>query len=173
MKRRRDKKSAIDIDLTSMLDVIFILLMVLMCNQAMATEEARGDLDYWMHKYDVEAGENGTRKDQIDKYENANEYVQYVTVYANYEVSNPKTRHIRIAYNNEEAINDIEITPTTQNQAYESFVSEITNFIEDNESTPIILTLNEDQILYRDQKELYKKLQELSETHNNLYSITK
>ena len=169
--KRRNRRQGPDIDLTPLLDVIFIVLMVVMCQQSLTSNAEKETITELENNMEVVEAENEIMKTQLDNYENENQLVAYITLKADYEKNDPKTRHIRLAYNDESVIEDIVITPDTQVQAYDQFVKEISTFVESKEGVPVLLTLEDEGILYRDHVRLEKEIAQLQETYSNLYLI--
>ena len=169
--KRRNRRQGPDIDLTPLLDVIFIVLMVVMCQQSLTSNAEKETITELENNMEVVEAENEIMKTQLDNYENETQLVAYITLKADYEKNNPKTRHIRLAYNDESVIEDIVITPDTQVQAYDQFVQEISTFVESKEGVPVLLTLEDEGILYRDHVRLEKEIARLQETYSNLYLI--
>ncbi len=164
MKKKNRENKIIDIDLTSMLDVIFIVLMVVMCQQVLGLSKAsqeKEDLENMVKVYQV-----------LEEAEEGN-FVAYTSLRVDFEDANPKVRHIRLLYGNNPAIKEIEITPETEDSAYEEFVSSTENFLDDNKSIPVMLVIGEDGILYRDHERMEKEIKKLQETHSNLYYVQK
>lgn len=159
--------------MTPLLDVIFIVLMVVMCHQTLDSQNAQETIDTLEEKLDDATGKNGIYETQLGAYENANDLVAYVTLYADYETTNPKTRNIRLAYNNDVAFDTITITPTTETESYEKFQEEMEMFLTEKENMPVLIVLDDSHILYRDQQQLAKILQELDDKHDNLYQTGK
>ena len=169
--KRRNRRQGPDIDLTPLLDVIFIVLMVVMCQQSLTSNAEKETITELENNMEVVEAENEIMKTQLDNYENETQLVAYITLEADYEKNDPKTRHIRLAYNDESVIEDIVITPDTQVQAYDQFVQEISTFVESKEGVPVLLTLEDEGILYRDHVRLEKEIAQLQETYSNLYLI--
>jgi biopolymer transport protein ExbD len=169
--RRRNKKIGPDIDLTPLLDVIFIVLMVVMCQQSLTSESKEEQIAALENSLEETEADNKVMKTQLETAENEERLVAYITLYAQYEKNDPKTRHIKLAYNEEPVIEDIVITPDTQVQAYTQFAEEISSFMEDKEGMPVLLTLDDNDILYRDHVRLEKEINALRETYSNLYII--
>lgn len=164
-------KVKLDLDLTPLLDVIFIVLMVVMCQMSINSEserektvEAKNAAEEAQAKYEVATT-------QLENYENEDQLVAFITLNAMYEKNDPKTRHIRLAYNDETLIEDIVITPETQEQAYGQFVEEITSFVQSKEGSPVLLSIDDSRILYRDYDRLEKEIASLQEAYNNLFLI--
>jgi biopolymer transport protein ExbD len=164
-------KVKLDLDLTPLLDVIFIVLMVVMCQMSINSEserektvEAKNAAEEAQAKYEVATT-------QLENYENEDQLVAFITLNAMYEKNDPKTRHIRLAYNDETLIEDIVITPETQEQAYGQFVEEITSFVQSKEGSPVLLSIDDSRILYRDYRRLEQEIKSLRATYNNLFLI--
>ncbi|WP_155830737.1 hypothetical protein [Butyrivibrio sp. AE3009] len=164
-------KVKLDLDLTPLLDVIFIVLMVVMCQMSINSEserektvEAENAAEEAQAKYEVATT-------QLENYENEDQLVAFITLNAMYEKNDPRTRHIRLAYNDETLIEDIVITPETQEQAYGQFVEEITSFVQSKEGSPVLLSIDDSRILYRDYDRMEKEIASLQEVYNNLFLI--
>ena len=172
MKRLRNR-TGVEFDMTPLLDVIFIVLMVVMCHQTLDTQKAQETIVELETELDDANGRNGLYETQLGAYENANDLVAYVTLYADYETSNPKTRHIKMAYNNDIAFDEITITPTTEAEMFDEFQNEMESFLTEKENTPVLLILDDSHILYRDQQKMTKILQELDDKYDNFYQAGK
>lgn len=164
-------KVKLDLDLTPLLDVIFIVLMVVMCQMSINSEserektvEAENAAEEAQAKYEVVTT-------QLENYENEDQLVAFITLNAMYEKNDPKTRHIRLAYNDATLIEDIVITPDNQEDAYIQFAYEITSFLEEKEGSPVLLSIDDSRILYRDYVRMEKEIASLQEAYNNLFLI--
>ncbi len=161
----------LDIDLTPLLDVIFIVLMVVMCHQSLGTQAAEQKIGQLTKELDVVTDANGRYKDQLYTYDNANVWVAHVTMRADYDEENPKTRHIQLVYNNDTAFNEITITPETEENGFETLERNMKEFLDKETGKPVLLALNEERILYRDQVKISQMLTELENQYKNLYLI--
>ncbi len=164
---------SLDIDLTSLLDVIFIVLMVVMCHQALGTQAAEQEIEELITQLDSAVAENEVHETQLNAYENANDLVAYVTLRADYDTQNPRTRHIQLAYNNDVAFEEITITPETEKTGYATLEDNMNQFLTEKAGMPVLIVLNEDHILYRDQVKISQLLDELGELYTNLYQTGK
>ena len=96
MKRRHRAKSDIVIDLTSLLDVVFIVLLVVICRQHILTDSQQEKMG------DVEAREALAQEkyelymDQLETADQLNQYVWAVSVYARYSSEKVTERHISV-----------------------------------------------------------------------------
>ncbi len=161
MKKLLNRRS-LDFDLTPLLDVIFIILMVVMCKLAL-------DNNVMTTRLDDATSTKNTIETQADTYSNVNKLVAFITLNADYESGNPKNRHIKLAYNDDSNIIDIVITPDTEKKSFDDFNKQLEDFIEANKDKPVLLTLDEERILYRDHLELSRIIEDLQKKYNNLY----
>lgn len=165
-QRKRHNKRNIFIDLTSLLDVVFIFLMIVLCNQQNETREAQAK--------NIEASEIMEQaKVQLELYTDQMDSVDnlcLVSVYARYEPDNITKRHLSIKRKGEE-IEEIEMMGNNTKEALETLESNLRAYIELNKEKPIILSLNEkdENILYRDEKEILKIFDKLKQELKNVY----
>lgn len=169
----KKKTNGLDIDLTPLLDVIFIVLMVVMCHQALDSKSSEEELVLVHEQLEDAVAENEVHETQLHAYEDANDLVAYVTLRADYDTQNPRIRHIQLAYNNDVAFEEITITPETEKTGYASLEDNMNQFLSEKESMPVLIVLNEEHILYRDQVKISQMLDELGEQNTNLYQTGK
>jgi len=136
------------IDLTSLLDVIFILLIVVMCNYQMVKDPAP--------------------EPEIIPVITDN---PSVTVYMDFDDNDIKTRYARLIWD-ETTINDIAVLPGSEETAFDEIEQSIQQFINEHSEEPVFIVLDETKILYRDQKRMSEMLTELSSNNRNLYFRT-
>ncbi len=168
MKRLRNKTNTV-FDMTPLLDVIFIVLMVVMCHQTLDTQETQENLEQMSVELEEAVAENELHETQLLTYENAENIVAYVTLYADYDPVDRKTRHIRLAYNNDIAFEEITISPETEEEGYAVLKANMTDFLSKHSDMPVMLTLNQEKTLYRDQVEIAALLEELSGQFDHLF----
>lgn len=162
-------RTGISLDMTPLLDVIFIVLMVVLCHQTMDAQTTQQDLKQLTNQRDEAVAENEMHESQLHAYEDANNLVAYITLRADYATQDPKTRHIQLAYNDSVAFEEITITPETAERGYTLFENNMKQFLNEKKDMPVLIVLNEDHILYRDQMEISRILGELDEQYTNLY----
>ncbi|MBQ7678811.1 MAG: hypothetical protein IJT34_03070 [Butyrivibrio sp.] len=167
--RKPGSRLGLELDLTPMLDVIFIVLMVVMCHQTLDTQTAREELVQLQDTLDQVTAENAVREAQLYAYENEDALVAHVVLYADYETNNPRIRHIRLTRDNESVIEDITIEPGAEDAAYERCREALSAYLTESDALPVMLLLDDTQILYRDQIQLEGMLQELRAEYRNLY----
>lgn len=187
------KKSDLPIDLTSLLDVIFIVLLVVLCSQQVtndtieqraAQNAAAADMTLEQARLIredalTEAGQiksdasealqmQEVYKEQLANYANADSYISFITVYVDYNPVTIEKRHIRVLLNDSE-IRTITLTKENRDEAIDEFYEYLVGFIQDHTEGPIVMSVNLDQILYRDEKVVSATLQDLSGKYKNVY----
>lgn len=168
-QRRRHNKGDILIDLTSLLDIIFIFLMIVVCNQQNMTSEIQTQKSEAITLTEQARTQLELYTDQLDSIDN----LCLVSVNARYEPSNITTRYITILKNGEnpEMLESIEMKGNHTAEALKTLESNLRSYIESNKEKPVILSLNEkdDNILYRDEKEILKIFDTLKQEFPNVY----
>lgn len=178
---KKDKKSRslsrILIDLTPLLDVIFIVLIVVLAGQDnYSTEADRKYAEAEKYVIDVNAemeeidAENSVLKEQMSSYSALNEYFNVVTVYAAYSPENRKFRTIYIKVNTDET-QKINLNPSNSQDAWNECRKFIEDIIKKDESLPMILSINtsgDDKMLYRDESSINDMFADLMRKYQNL-----
>ena len=158
------------IDLTPLLDVVFLVLIVVLAGQDNYNTEADrkyAEAEQYVkeaaEKIDETEAENSVLTEQMDAYSSLNEFFNVVTVYAAYSRENRKLRTIYIKVNTDDTVT-INLNPSNVTSAW----SECRNYIEDiikkDESLPMILSLdlnNSEKMLYRDEQSINDMFMEL------------
>lgn len=153
------------IDLTPLLDVIFILLIVVLTFQDDYSAKADAKVSE-AEEYVDQANDDIAKKnaeldvvnEQLDNYANMNTYVTAVSIYASYQPSNRKYREIHIQINADEP-KLINLNPSNSDEAW----NECKDFVEQyiSPDTPMIISVKNEKMLYRDE-------QKITEICNNL-----
>ena len=170
MRSRRNKRDDLLIDLTSLLDVIFIILLVVICSQQLtkwdyesreqeATETVR-DAEAIAELY----------QDQMETHDKLNEYVVKLSVYSDFNPEQITLRKVRILKESE-AIETIDLIGANTADAFAKLEKSLEDYIAENSDKPVILSLNEgdEKILYRDEKAILAIFESLSENYTNVY----
>lgn len=155
------------IDLTPLLDVIFILLIVILTYQddfGKKADEAllKAQEIEQQAKDDVAAAESSKNavQEQLDTYENLYNSVNVVTIYASYVPSNRKYRTLHVQVN----ANDLwetEINPSNEERIWDECLNYIETEIAKKPGIPTIFSILDEQMLYRDEMsmlDLYDRL---------------
>lgn len=171
MRERRSKRNDLAIDLTSLLDVIFIILLVVLCSQQITKLQYEKREQTVAEKVQETEAEYELYKDQLDTGDNLNQYVFAVSVYSNY---NPDLITVRTIYILKEGqeIEHYDLNGNDTVGALDKFKNDLSKYIQDNSNNqPVILSLNEkdEKILYRDEKAILEIFDELKKEYSNIY----
>ncbi len=148
------------IDLTPLLDVIFIILIVVLCNQKKYNDEADIIVDN-MHEevsaaHDEAADATATSetyKEQLGAYADLEDYVNVVTIYASYTPSNRKFRKIHVVINTDEE-KVFDLNPSNTNKAWDDCRKYVEEVILQDTSVPAIISVKNEKMLYRDEQQI-------------------
>ena len=177
MKRRHRAKSDILIDLTSLLDVIFIVLLVVIARQQTLTEKTKdqvnsaGEVLEQAEALALEAqAKYELYMDQLEMADQLNQYVFAVSVYASYSSEDVTHRTIRILREGEE-IQAFELRGEKTDDKIAAFKTAMEDYIAAHPDQPVILSLNEndEKILYRDEKAIQSVFQDLIRRYDNVF----
>ena len=178
MKMRLGKNKSIGqfiIDLTPLLDVVFILLIVVLSfqdaysadadNKISEAQQIESDANDLVSKTE---SKDATISEQLDTYANLNDYVNIVTIYADYQPSNRKYRTIYLAINDTD-VKEISLNPSNGDVAWSECEETIKQCLEDNLGVPTIYAIKNEKMLYRDEQMIIKMFSELSSSYDNIY----
>lgn len=165
-KNRKIKKDFI-IDLTSLLDVIFIILLVVMVGEKDSSAQQQQDLEE-----QIEQAENDKQlyEDMLDTQNNLSKYVYAVSITVPYDKDEIHKREIMLlTEGSEPQIFTLKGKDTTDTLA--EFKESLVASIASHADCPVILSLNDDdeKILYRDENAVSDILYELSAEYDNVY----
>lgn len=173
-RKKRNSRNDIVIDLTSLLDVIFIILLVFIVG-----EENEATID----QQELAVLEDAAQQ-QVSEYQNAEQ------LYQNMLNTNDNIRNyvwlvsITVPFNNDEIhkrtikilpeggeVQEFDLIGNDVEAPLQAFKDSLGKSISEHSECPIILALNEDneKILYRDEKTVSRILFELSEEYDNVY----
>ncbi len=179
MRKKRRNKNDIIIDLTALLDVVFIVLLVLVCQLKdirSEVEETRAMAEETMQEASALKQEAESSKylyeNQIETANSLNNYIISISVSVLYQEDNPEIREIRILKENEEFENPIKLEGNTDiKDRYDEFEEIITRFADENPEQPILMSLvdNEERTLYRDENLMLESFDNLSDDNSNIY----
>lgn len=168
MRRQRKRKYRGDIliDLTSLLDVIFIVLMIVLCNQQNATNEVLAQQEEAVQLSEQAKAQLWLYSDQMDTVDQ----FCMVSINARYDPNNVTTRHIYVQKNGKD-IEQIDLRGNNTDEQFDRLEELLKEYIESNEDKPIIFSLNEgdESILYRDEKAIQKIFDDLKNSSKDVY----
>lgn len=172
MRRRIKDKTKIELDLTSLLDVIFIILMIVMCHSMVTASVAESKVE---DTTEIEQ-ELSEAQDTIAMYEareqeilNVEDRVLFLSIYVDFDETDVKTRTIKLMYDESFEIEPIVITSVDEQSQYKLFESKLSEYLSNNADKPVLMTLDEKNILYRDHEKVYEILDDLKEMYPNLF----
>lgn len=170
--RRKRKNSGRDviIDLTSLLDVMFIILLVVLWGQQNNNEnliklqaeteqtKAMAEAQYMLYEQQTEIADN------------INQFVWAASVVVPYDENDVTQRTILLLKEGEE-IESFLLAGNNVTDSVAAFKECLTAYIVANEDKPVILSLNDkdENILYRDEVMVTDIFLELAEEYSNVY----
>ncbi len=173
MKKDKKEKSIgkILIDLTPLLDVVFIVLIVVFAGQKNKIAESESaKLAAQSSQAAIEA-QNAVLDGQMANYEDVNAYFSLISVYAGFDPSNRVRRTVYIKVNDGD-IKTVAINPSDADKRWEECEEYIEEVIgrEDNLYTILsVNTVSEEGMLYRDEQRILKMFGDISSKHANVY----
>lgn len=188
MKHRLKNKLNTVVELTSLLDVIFIVLMIVICNQQINLEEKGHDVEAAYEEAalltaEAEAAlteaedlraeaeaEKALFEEHLEKFEDISSQMTTVTVIIDYQPSNLRTRTIRLMAD-ADTPETITITPETENDAYTKFEEKLEDLVAQAEASdkPVVISIDMTRILYRDELRAEEVLSAVYGRHGNLF----
>ena len=188
MKHRLKNKLNTVVELTSLLDVIFIVLMIVICNQQINLEEKGHDVEAAYEEValltaEAEAAlseaedlraeaeaEKALFEEHLEKFEDISSQMTTVTVIIDYQPSNLRTRTIRLMAD-ADTPETITITPETENDAYTKFEEKLEDLVTQAEASdkPVVISIDMTRILYRDELRAEEVLSAVYGRHGNLF----
>lgn len=176
-KRRRGRD--IFIDLTSLLDVVMIVLLVVICHLQMletSANDQNSEVKEQLQAAEQKLGEaeeaSDLYKEQLNAMEGMSEYLVFISVSIPYE-ENPEIRHIRLTSTNDTdgKIRDIaDLNGSEVTDGFEELEQYLKNISSKNPDKTIVLSLNEneDRILYRDRERVLNLFDSLAAVCENV-----
>lgn len=169
-KRRRTAGNSVFIDLTSLLDVIFILLLVVLCSYNYEKQKNEQAAEASAAAISDAEASSRAYSDMIETQNDLQKYVWAASIVVPYEPDKITTRHIKVLTEDKEIIS-IDLVGNDMEGDIEEFRDSLTDYVRRHPDRPVILSLNEkdDRILYRDETAIKEILDELMNTYDNVY----
>ena len=173
MRRGRNRKSDILIDLTSLLDVIFILLMVVLARQQIT----KMDLDKERVRFaEEEAALKELTEETEEKYKlytdqtDMAEKVVLISVTAAFSEVDPKERDLTILKNGNKEPDVFHLSGKDTEEAFSRFEEKLKSYA-GSEGMPVVISLADDgsEILYRDQQRIEAMFNNLKDGSEDIY----
>lgn len=170
MRGKREDRGDILIDLTSLLDVIFIVLLVVLCNgQIFSQHVAEDKIEVEKREAEAEQKESLYRQ-QLDTAEELQQYVMIISVDASYDPSNIKERNVEVLISGKREPDSFQLVGENTKEPLEQLEERLHTCIGENADKHIILSLNEndERILYRDETALLRIFEKLGSENENV-----
>lgn len=170
MRKRRNTGNVL-IDLTSLLDVVFIVLLVVVCQlQGTKSAIAQDKADIQNQQAEMQAQQE-MYEDQIESMDKVADYVAFISVNAHFD-SNLTTRHIVVMNSDKSSeIPDIaELKGMSVSEGFSDLREYLESYLQENPERMVVLSLNEgdEDILYRDEKEIKRLFNDLASQYPNI-----
>ena len=165
MRREHLHNNNILLDLTPLLDVIFIILLIFVSQTILLKKTSAGEAQRLQDEYTEAKKEYDLRNEMID------DYYTFVTVISTYDEENPENREIRISRDPNEADQIITLNGSDVEQEYSEFEECLKGYIDPGREAPIVFSLNQgdERILYRDENRIRETVEKLQNSNNNVY----
>ena len=174
--RKRRRRGDIFIDLTSLLDVVMIVLLVVICHLQMletSANDQNSEVKEQLQAAEQKLGEaeeaSDLYKEQLNAMEGMSEYLVFIIPYE----ENPEIRHIRLTSTEDSdgklrEIADLNGSEVTD--GFEELEQYLKNISSKNPDKTIVLSLNanEDRILYRDRERVLNLFDSLAAVCENV-----
>lgn len=184
MGRKKYSSGDILIDLTSLLDVVFIVLLIILSDQQNWDQQISEREDVVVQREDTvnQREESVSQReqeantqyelysDQLDMADNVYQYVMTISVNVEYVSPDMKVRKVNVLLGGETEVEEFELKGNnTEN--LEKFEQRLNECIKNNNDRPIILSLNEDdeRILWRDETKIEEIFEKLNGTYDYVY----
>lgn len=176
MRRRKRRNKDVIIDLTSLLDIVFIVLLVVICYASSLNvdySKKTSDLSTSQDKLNSEADTYHKMNEEMD---NLKEFVGYIVIRVPYDQSDMnnqsyRNRVIHVLEKGETEIQTYEVQGNKKISEQSGLYEYLEEYIAKYGDKPIVISLNDkdEDILYRDEKELNELIDKLQEEHKNIY----
>jgi len=170
-RKRKNNKNDIIIDLTSMLDVIFIVLLVVMVGQKVSAFKHEQENSDIAESYNDAVNSYNDAAELYNDMMSTAKYFKTASIIVPYDEEEVYKRTIKIQFWGNEETEEIKLTGNDTERAFNEFYDSLEKYILENSGNPVILSLNDDdgKILYRDEKVISGIIMELSEKYENVY----
>ena len=162
------------IDVTALLDVVFIVLLIVICHQ----QQIADDRSQTMAAMEQEAAEQLQEaenarvlyEERLSAHDSLTDLVGFLSVSVSYTPGNPSRRTICLLDDSKEAeVLTIDINRDNAQAGFADFNDTMVSFLDAAEGKPVILTVDLDRILYRDEEAIQGILADLKDSYDNLY----
>lgn len=152
---RRKKQRSVDLDLTSFLDVLFIILIAYMIVFTGKRTESNPT------PMPISPGPEDYTTLSLEIFYDELEVKNRTIIFKNAETDEPLLEFGEY------------LSPETEKEQYDKLREKINEIIQENEETPVLLCMYQDRILYRDYEKVVEITDSIKNETRNLYPIWK
>ena len=182
MKKKPWNNLNTEIELTSLLDVIFIVLMIVICSQQLTSRQKENEAEERSRKAQIQMAEAQEMMDEAQQYLaehtlledhisdilDAKNETGVITVYLDYQPSDPKNRTI-LVYADDQKLRTLALTGADTAAVFASLEQLLEEQLRTRKEQPVFITVDKSRILYRDEQTMQEMLDRLTERNQNLY----
>ncbi|MCM1124319.1 MAG: hypothetical protein NC416_17195 [Eubacterium sp.] len=174
MGRKKNSRGDILIDLTSLLDVVFIFLLIVLCTQ----QNMKQNLDARENQIDERESRLQAAEDQqelyqqkLDMVDQMQKYAVTVAIQSSYDAMDIKKRYIRVLIGSNEEPDIFDLIGEETEEPMALFKEKLKACIEEDLERPVVFAFNEDEekILRRDKIAIDDTLDALKHQYENVY----
>ncbi len=169
------------IDLTPLLDVIFIFLFVVIIAYAAKAQAVEAEAESRTEALEKQVEELSARlaeeeslremyEEHISNYESSviGGRVKIVTIYCTWDENDSTKRQIRVLASDRE-FSPVNLTAENQENGYSRLNQMLIDYITENSDAVVVLSLNTERILYRDQTAINELMGKLTRRYKYVY----
>ncbi len=164
MKKSRKNRTDILIDVTSYLDVVFIILLIVIAQLNGMKADVRSESEEAEQKQQEAQKEQKLYSDLKNSQQDINQYVEFISVVSTYDPVTLTDRSITIHFSSDDREETLELKGEAVDETYDQFTQFLKDHIDSDPEKMTVLSLNEndEDILYRDEKRILSVFDELS-----------
>lgn len=171
MRRKKKRNGDVIIDLTSLLDVIFIVLLVVICYASSLSSNYLEQEETANIKIEEAENAKNVYNDMMAEGDSLLDFVGIIVVRIPPKENDYTKRTIYVLENGENELVEYQLEGNKTSEQFDELRNYIEKYIEEHEDRPVIISLNDtdEDILYRDEKLVSNMINELQAEHNNIY----
>ncbi len=173
MRSKRGFDKDIIIDLTSLLDVVFILLLVIITQFQNEDAKVQAARNAAVEAQSQAAHSKEIYDTQVENMQGVSQYIEFISVISTFNEETLSERRIDVNFSGEKRDVTIELDGRNVQDKYDELKNMIREYRDANPEKMIVLSLNEnsEEILYMDEKAIRGVFTELLEDGNGNVKI--
>ena len=169
-RQHTSDKLDIALDLTSLLDVIFIVLMVVMCQRELNVRATDAEMAKLTSQIEDAESTIELYEAHREEMENITDKVALATLNIGFYDEDPTNRTVKMIIGNNNGFEELDINKDNEDEQYGVLKTRLEQFISSYDGEmPVLITLSDENILYRDWVRAGGMLEELKASYPNLY----